>query len=490
VVVGTSGEVDGFNPIVNQWSGPGYVVGRAVMDPLVVMDRDGQWQPYLARAITPNEDFTQWTIELRPDITFHNGEVLDADALALFLDAATTSPLSSQGFPEKPEIAVVDPLTVSLTFTEPWSAMPTVLVEQPGYVIAPEQVRSGDTRHPIGTGPFVFDEWVPDGHLRVTRNPDYWRSGLPYLDEIEFRPIADHTARRDALRSGELDVAEQNSQGEPALDALEDEGLTVIDDVDNVGSGILLMNGERPPLDDRDVRLAVVSAIDRQAYRDTVFDPSFELADQPYPTGNRWNAEVSYPPFDPARAEELVDEHESEHGPIRLSMMIVNGGSLDGPLFLQQALGEAGIDVEILDLELAAYVQRLVAGDYDMVNLGSFFGAADPDASYAFLHSSGADPDKLVKLNFARYRSPEVDRALEAQRRTDDPDAREAEWAEVWQALADDLPFAFLRHDRYALATQPDVHGFDGPTTPEGVELPALNRWTPFFTEVFVTPSD
>jgi len=93
LIVGTSSEVDGFNPLSSQWSGPAYQIGRSVYDPLVVMDRDGDWQPYLAKSITPNADFTVWTFELRPDITFHNGEKLDADALKMFFDAATTSPL-------------------------------------------------------------------------------------------------------------------------------------------------------------------------------------------------------------------------------------------------------------------------------------------------------------------------------------------------------------------------------------------------------------
>lgn len=486
LVVGTSGDVNGFNPIVSQWSGPAYVIGRAVMDPLVVMDRNGDWQPYLAKEITPNEDFTEWTIELRPGVVFHNGEALDAGALALFLEAATESPLSSQGFPEKPAIAIVDDLRVKMTFTRPWSAMPTVFVEQPGYVIAPEQVRSGDVRHPIGTGPFVFDEWVPDDHVRVSRNSDYWRAGLPYLDGIEFRPFADPTARDNTLRTGGVDVVEQYGVGRPALDALAADGLRVIDDVDNVGSAVLLMNCDSPPLGDHDVRRAVVSAIDRTDFRDTVLDASFELADQPYAPGNRWHTEVDYPDFDPELARRLVDEYETEHGPLRLRLMTVSGGSLERPLYVQEALGNVGIDLQIEDLELAAFVQRLVAGDYDAVFLGSFFGAPDPDGNYPFWTSAGADPTTPIKLNFARYRNPVVDEALETQRRTDDPDARKAEWAKVWQALAEDLPYAFLYHDHYALISQPDVYGLDAPTTPDGAELPAINRWTPFFTQVFV----
>ena len=225
LIVGTSSEVDGFNPLSSQWSGPAYQIGRSVFDPLVVMDRDGRWQPYLAKSITPNADFTVWTFELRPDITFHNGETLDADALKMFFDAATTSPLSSQGFPEQPVVTKTGDMTVTLTFTEPWSEMPTALVEQPGYVIAPEQIQSGSTDNPIGTGPFVYESWVPDNHFKATKNPNYWRTGEPYLDSIEFRPIPDPALRINALQAGDVDAIETGSIGQSKLDEMAAAGL-------------------------------------------------------------------------------------------------------------------------------------------------------------------------------------------------------------------------------------------------------------------------
>ena len=484
LVVGTSGEVDGFNPLTSQWSGPAYQVGRTVLDPLVVMDTQGQWQPYLAKAITPNADFTAWTFEVRPGITFHNGEVLDAAALAVFFEAAVSSPLSSQGFPEKPTITTGGD-TVTLTFTAPWSARPTALTEQTGYVIAPEQVRSGDATHPIGTGPFVFEEWVPGDHLRATRNPDYWREGLPYLDRIEFRPIPDPTARFNALEAGDLDAAEANSVGQPRLDELRDAGFAVTDDYDNVGVTNLLMNTERAPVDDRRVREAVVTAIDREEFRDTVLDPSFEVADQPYPEGNPWHVDIDFPDHDPDRARQLVTEYEAENGPVSLSIMTIaaSASSLPGQ-YLQQQLAAVGIDATVESLELSAFVKRFVSGDYDTVYLGAFFGATDPDGSTPFISSKGAAPDTLIKLNFARYRNPAVDQALAAQRATDDRAARKEQWTTIWQAFADDLPYAFLAYDRTAWVTAPDVAGLDQATTPDGVALPAINRWTPFYTSV------
>jgi peptide/nickel transport system substrate-binding protein len=490
VVVGTYGEVDGFNPLKNQWSGPGYQIGRAVLDPLVVMDRDGRWQPYLAKSITPNADFTVWTFELRPGITFHDGEVLDAAALALYLEAATTSPLSAQGFPEKPIVATTGPMTVSMTFTQPWSAMPTALTEQAGYVIAPAQVRSGDTAHPIGTGPFVFDDWVPDSHFRATRNDHYWRTDaageqLPYLDAIEFRPIPDKESRINGLRTGDLDIASDETADGASLDQLVDSGLTVNQDVDNVGVAMLLMNLDRPPLDDIRVRQAIVSAIDREAFRDAVAGTSFELADQPYAEASTWHTAVDYPTLDPDRARELVAQVEAERGPIRISML--SGASARPAMqYLQQELAAVGIEVTLDEAELARFVQQFVGGDYDTVYLGGFFGATDPDGSYPFITSKGAAPETLIKLNFARYRNPVVDEALQEQRRTDDVTARRAAWATVWNAFATDLPYAFLYHDNVAWVTRSDVHGLEDPTTPEGIALPTINRWTPFYTNVYV----
>lgn len=488
LVVGTSSEVDGFNPLKSQWSAPGFEIARAVLDPLAVMDRDGNWQPYLAESFVPSEDFTTWTIRLRPNVSFHNGERLDADALIVYLEGVVASPLASVSLPETPTITKSDDLSVQLAFTQPWSSMPLVFADQPGYVIAPEQVRSGDTKHPIGTGPFVFVEWVPDQSFKAVRNSNYWREGLPYVDSIEFRPMPDPTTRFNALRTGEIDVAEAGASNARTLDELRADGLRVIDDVDMTGTHVLLMNLDATPTNDLRVRQAIVQAIDREAFRATVFDDSFPIVNEPYPEGNRWYSDNGYPTFDPDRAHELVESYEAEHGAIRLQIMAIAAGNGLRPVeYLDEALSKVGIDVEVVGLETVTFVQRFVSGDYQAVYLGGFFGYPDPDGMYHFLVSSNADPAKPIKLNFARHRSEVVDQAMAAQRRTDDDAIRAQEWAKVWRAFATDLPYAFLVQDRAAFVTAGDVHGLTGFTAPGGAPLPAVNRWTPFFTAAFVT---
>jgi peptide/nickel transport system substrate-binding protein len=368
--------------------------------------------------------------------------------------------------------------------------MPAALAEQTGYVIAPAQVRSGDTSHPIGTGPFVYADWKPDSSFRATRNPDYWRTDasggqLPYLDSIEFHPLPDKASRLNGLRTHDLDIASYETADQSTLDDLTASGFRVTSDVDNVGVAMLLMNLDRPPLDDLRVRQAIVSAIDREAFRNAIAGPSFEVADQPYGQDRKWHTTVDYPDHDLDRASDLVREVEEQDGPISIRMLSGSGGA-PAMQYLQQQLEAVGIDVELEEVELASFVQQFVSGDYDTVYLGGFFGAADPDGSYPFITSKGADPDTLIKLNFARYRNPAVDAALQAQRQTDDDAARQASWATIWNAFATDLPYAFLYQDNVAWVSQSDGYGLDNPTTPEGIALPTINRWTPFYTNVYV----
>ncbi len=488
LVVGTGSDVDGFNPLSSQWSGPGHQMARAVLDPLVVIDANGDWQPYLAKAFTPNDDFTVWTISLRPGVTFHNGEALDADALVTYLEAMSASPLASNALPEKPAIAKVDDLTVTMSFTEPWSQMPVVFADQPGYIIAPEQIASGESDRPIGTGPFVFQEWVPDRSFKAVRNDSYWREGYPLLDSIEFQPMPDPTTRFNALRTGTIDVAEANSQGQPRLDELMSDGMTIVDGADATGTHLLVMNLDRSPTDDLRIREAVVRAIDREAFRAAAYDESFPIASQPYAPGSRWYSDNDYPEYDPERARALVDDYEAENGPVTLSIMAISAGDrLQPVVYMQEVLEAVGIDVEINGLEQVTFVTELVSGNYDSVYLGGFFGTPDPDGIHHFIHSDNASPDSPLKLNFPRHRSDVVDDALRAQRDTDDDQARADAWAEVWGAFATDLPYAFLLHERAAFATAADVHGFTDLTTPEGAPLPPMNRWTPFYTGVFMT---
>ena len=187
--VGLNAETDGWNPTSNQWAGSAYIVANAIFDRLMALDPEGNPQPYLALAVDPNADFTEWVIRLRPAVEFHDGTPVDAEAVKLNLDkhkasllTAPVVPAGRSGRGRRP----ARPSGWSWSVRGRRSATPCP--SQTGFVAAPSMLNDPDgSRNPVGSGPFRFVSWVPDNRLEVTANATYWREGMPYLDGIEFR---------------------------------------------------------------------------------------------------------------------------------------------------------------------------------------------------------------------------------------------------------------------------------------------------------------
>ena len=171
--------------------------------------------PFLAESVEPNATYDQWTIKVRPNITFHNGEPLNAAAVKQNLDAyrgqaPSSGPLFSFVFEQINDVVVVDDSTVQVNMDGPWVGFDAFLwgTGRVG-MVAPAQLNDADTcnRNLIGTGPFRMTNcsssvqcgWTINDKLVAEANPDYWRTDadgekLPYVDEIEFRPVIDSAA--------------------------------------------------------------------------------------------------------------------------------------------------------------------------------------------------------------------------------------------------------------------------------------------------------
>ena len=193
LTMGIDTEESGFNPSTARWDEGGFLYGRTVFDPLAIVNAAGGVEPYLAESITSNEDFTSFTVTLRPGIVFHDGTPLDANALHLNIENSATSILTGPAFADQIASASVSgPLSVTIAMKTSWAPFPYYLAQaQTGYIAAPSMLNSADggTSNPVGTGPFVFQDWVPNSHMTASRNPHYWRKGYPYLNSITYKPI-------------------------------------------------------------------------------------------------------------------------------------------------------------------------------------------------------------------------------------------------------------------------------------------------------------
>ncbi len=176
-----------------------YQVIGSVYDPLTVLaDSDPGWKPYLAQSITPNADFTQWTIKVRAGVTFHDGTPLNGAAVADNLTRDKRGFLTGTALADVTTVAVspTDPLAAVVTTRRPWPVFPVYLASQIGMIASPTWLKASDTNDalkakPVGTGPFIFQSYTPNESFKAKRNPSYWNKPYPYLDSVEFRPIAD-----------------------------------------------------------------------------------------------------------------------------------------------------------------------------------------------------------------------------------------------------------------------------------------------------------
>jgi peptide/nickel transport system substrate-binding protein len=249
VTIGLESEATGLRPWEDACSSPCYHVMRSIYDPLMEQVGEGGYGPFLAESLESNEDFTVWTMTLRPDVTFHNGTPLTAQTIAdMFpLQQAGAAGSSAIAAANLTAVTALDDLTVEYTLSAPTVAFPASLSGAPmGFPFDPAAATAdsaGYSTNPIGTGPFVMSSRDIDNETIVERNPDYWYvdtdgNQLPFLDSISFRPIPDEGTRLDALLSGTTNAMMSLRQG-TIRDAREANGIELIEfQGNNTGGGM------------------------------------------------------------------------------------------------------------------------------------------------------------------------------------------------------------------------------------------------------------
>ena len=449
----------------------GATVATTVYDTLAAFDAEGEAVPYLAESIEPNEDATVWTVKLRDGVKFHDGTDLTAEAITWAFDHATEEGrILEEGF----TVEAVDPLTAVFTFPEPYVAFPASMASQWAWVVSPTaSAELGDDfrNQPVGTGPYMFEEWVRDDHITLVRNPDYWRDDVGFVDEVEFRTIPDDAARRAALLAGDVDGI---VVGPADIATLRDEGgVNLYETVGGVSA--ICFNMDDETLSDLRVRQALSYAIDVPAVIDTVLGGAGEPATGPLPRDNSYYHEVDYPTYDPDRATELLQEYEDDTGNSVEFEFLFGNTPLDQELaqLLQSYWQAVGVDVTLgAPLNTGDLQTRRVEHQFDVVTCG-MDAVFDPDVWFSLFRSG-------EYLNYSNNDDPEIDQAINDSRASLDVADREEAYARLQERLAETLPWFFLSEGVLAVATQPDVGGVGDWTLPDGSAGTSKQFWLPF----------
>jgi peptide/nickel transport system substrate-binding protein len=454
VIASVTGEPDVLDPHVTAWGGASSLLNN-IFDPLVWADaRDNSFKPGLAESWEVSDNATAYTFTLREGVTFHDGTPFNAEAVKFsydrIADPETVSQLARSLLGPYDSTEVVDELTATVRFTDPYAAFLDAASRANLGIVSPtavEELGEDFGRNPVGTGYFRFQEWVPNQHITLERNEEYnWASplfsheGPTYLDWISYRVVPEEATALASFDNGELQVMTLPYRELERYESNPE--FSVVTFTYRGFPSSYLINTERPPTDDLRVRQAIMHAVSPE------FVAQISFAGVPKPAHTPLNSPslgynpdlATMYPLDPARAGQLLDEAGWTMGgdgirvkdgePLRLTF-IGSAGWEPYAEPVQPMLREVGIDMELRILTAAARSEANINGEHHLAGLG--FSNSDPSVLTNIFHS-----DNIASgFAWSRYRSEELDQLLEEAQGESDVDTRIDLYHQVQQIIMD-----------------------------------------------------
>ncbi|HLW60367.1 MAG TPA: ABC transporter substrate-binding protein [bacterium] len=404
-------------------------------------------------------DARTYVFHLRKGVQFHDGQEMTADDVVFtierILDPKTASPGRSY-LDAIESVTAADRETVRIRLKYPLASLLSGLASGNAAIVEKTAVeKSGDLQKTeAGTGPFMLAEWVPDNFMRLTKNPHYFKRGLPKVDEVVFRIIPEQASLLAGVRNRSVDMA-TISDGSVVKQAQADRGLTVLQ-VPSLNLRIFSFNTTRPPFTDARVRDAIAYAIDREAI---VKAAEFGLGEVsgPVPAPDKlWALPVGdFPEYhpNPTRARQMLQDAGAAGAAFKIVASPTYEGGLAVAQVIQSQLRAVGLNPTIENIEWGTYINRWVKRDFDtMVELRG--GDPDPDRFlYRTFYSTGA-------VNNFLFKDAGIDKLLDRGRVHVAAAERKPIYDDLQKALVEKAPAVFLYAPYESQVLQPYVKGF------------------------------
>ena len=417
-------------------------------------------------------DDTTYVFHLQKGVKWHNkppvnGRELVAEDVQFTFDRFLTDQGNQLRELLEPveRVEVVDRYTVKLLLKEPFVWLLDVLARpQAMWIIAPEVVHQyGDLKLPetaIGTGPFLLERYEPNVKAVFKRHPEYFRTGLPWVDGVEWLVINDDSTRLAMYRTGQLDML---GVRQPDLDALKQSHPHYLyqDYLSNVASA-LFMRTDQPPFHDVRVRRAISHALDRQGLIEAV-----AIRGEPTPAVPRGLTEWSLPldqlgagaryyQYDPPEAKRLLAEAGIPQG--FQTQLTATGGFgrdvLDAVQLVQRQLKDVGIEAALRRQEYGAYVATTRLGKFEGMVYAPFTLAWEPHTTLYAAYS----PDQ--PLNAGHVNDPQLTAMLKEQQRTKALEAHKQLIFAIQRYEAEQQYYVYTYSAMNTVSWQPDVKHF------------------------------
>lgn len=435
--------VNGLDPAFG--TGPG--VDRNVLnlfyDNLFYTAADGQLTPALATEWSFNEAGDVMTVVLRQDVIFHDGTPFNADAVKYSLERVIDPVVNAPHAPDLADLAsvtVVDQFTAQINLKQPSGVLLSMLATEAGMMVSPAAASDTLRRSPVGTGPFKFGEWIEGNRLTATKNPDYWQVApdgekLPYVDAVDFQITTDTTVKILAARSGSA-LLTDSIQVKDFDSISNDPKLSLAANVQAIQQWFAF-NTSKPPFDNKDLRDAVLYAIDRAAIA-KVITKDYGILTPTIVLPSDWIYDGSLPIItrDATKSAEAL-ARSGFNGEIEISMIQRDPDLQIGQL-LQAQLLQAGIRSQLKSSERQAWIDSVLNKQHQIGLLQINQPRVDPHATF------GPTFGRDAGFNWAAVTDEVLFDLVDKARVALDRGERKALYVEIQKLLLDKSYYGFL----------------------------------------------
>lgn len=462
--IGIHADPDRFDPALSS-SLATRIVFTMFCDRLFDISADLKIVPQLAESYAWSDNGIALTIKLRPNLTFHDGEPLNAEAVKYNIDRYK----NLKGSFRRAELAdvtsmdVLDPVTLRINLAAPSAPLLANFTSWTGAMLSPKAAEAlGENfgTNPVCAGPFKYVSRVAQGRIVLEKFDRYWDAKNIHFDRVEVRAVSDSTVRLTNLQSGEFDIIERVSS--TSVDQVRSDSRLKLLTAPEIGYGFMqfnIANGARSKkMSDPRVREAIDLAIDRQTLVKVAFQGHYLPGDQIIAPGSYYHEDRPVQARNVERAKKLLAEADAENLTFEYTVATDRDFQVAAQI-LQSMLAEAGITMVIKTVDVVTLVRQALSGDFEAYT-SAWSGRIDPDGNAHFFPCGAPN-------NRSGYCNKELDALLKQARESTEPAERKALYGKAFPIIYRERPNIALWHGQHFMATRTRVQGFE--VLPDGM---------------------